>query len=63
MSLRDGIIELKKFTKTEGSEKLVIEIGVMKVCNNEDCLTFKLKEGDTFDFLDTLKTFDEKMLE
>ena len=63
LSICNGIIELKKLTKTEGAEKLTIEVGIESVGNECDCLKFKLKEGDTFDFLDTLKVFDDKMLE
>jgi hypothetical protein len=40
-----------------------MEVTLESVTGECDCLKFKLKTGDTFDFVRTLAQFDEKMLE
>lgn len=62
LSLNEGKIQLAKITNGDTSEKLVIEIQIESVDQEIDCLKFKLKEGDTFEYVETLRTFDEKLM-
>ena len=40
-----------------------MEVGLESVDEEIDCLKFKLREGDTMQFVETLQLFDEKLLE
>lgn len=47
----------------ESGSKVVIEVRILRVGEECDCLKFRLKEGDPLDFAQTLKLFDEKVEE
>lgn len=56
-------IQLSKIVNSETGGKVLIQVSIESVDENCDCLKFKLKQGDTFDFVDTLKLFDAQLLE
>lgn len=55
MNLKNGRVELTRIVSGENSQKIVMEISIESVDEEVDCLKFKLREGDTMEYLQVLQ--------
>jgi hypothetical protein len=55
LNLKNGRVELTRIVSGENSQKIVMEISIESVDQEVDCLKFKLREGDTMEYLQVLQ--------
>lgn len=55
LNLKNGRVELTRIVSGENSQKIVMEISIESVDEEVDCLKFKLREGDTMEYLQVLQ--------